>query len=322
MRCPYCGNELYEGAKFCNVCGSPASGFYPPVQVKKRSKGEEIAIALLKAVCFVVYFIGIQSVITVIYVISIYIKNPQLLTSPSTDLIERVSELMSLMSEGIHEMLIIAGLLTVLILGLIYAIRGKKMRQEIRLTKASPVLLIKVAVCAVAMQFFTVILLSMIPLPESMFESLENSGNLLMGGTLIMQIINIAIITPIVEEVIFRGFIYTRLRKALAVLPSVLISGMVFGLVHGSIIGFLYASALGFFMAMLMERFDSILPCMICHIFFNGASLATTLFPDNGIFLIAVFAVSAVTMGFFLYWIFKGTSPKKKQDFDNYTTDI
>lgn len=326
MKCPYCGSDLYEGAKFCNVCGNQVVVFYPPAAVKKKPKGEKIAVALLKSVCFIVYFMGIQSIITAAYMFSIYYKNPHLLMSSSSDLMETAAELLMLMGENIHEMLIISGLLTILILGLVYRLRGKKMHEEIRLNKTSPVLLVKVAVCAVAMQFFTVILISMIPFPESMFDSLENSSGLLMGGSLAMQIINIAILTPIVEEIIFRGFIYTRLRKALSVLPSVLISGMIFGVVHGSIIGFLYASALGFFMAMLMERFDSIIPCMVCHIFFNGASLSTALFPDNNIIVLTIFAVSAVTTAFFLYWIFKGTSNKKKHDFDkdndNYTTDV
>lgn len=322
MKCPYCGNDLYDGSKFCNTCGNQVPGGNNPggnqvPGTKKRSAGANCAIALLKSVCFVLYFFGVQMIVLIAYIFTIAMQAvvPSILSDQynSDDMISRVY---SLIGDRIHETLILSAILTILILGLVYRIRGKKMSEEIVLKKASPNIIGKVLICAVSMQFFFSILVAMLPIPESFFEAFEESNALLEGGSLTIQLINIAVFTPILEEIIFRGFIYTRLRKAMSVVPAVLISGSIFGLVHGNLIGFFYASLLGFFMAMLLEKFNSILPSIACHMAFNGASFATMLFPESAGAMIIIFVISTVLMLFSLFWIFGITD--RIHDIENY----
>ena len=298
MKCPHCGGELYDGAKFCNACGAP-------VKSQSRSRGAEIAVALLKAVCFVLYFFGVQSIIVGIYsfMTAFRVMLPQVASGTLLP-DDAVTQVYELLGAYMHETLILSAILTVLILGLIYRLRGKRMSDEILLRRADPMLLGKVALCAIGFQFFISIGVSMLPLPDAMFESFEEMNALLNGGSIAMQLLNVAIFTPIVEEVIFRGFIFTRLRKVLPAAASALISGAIFGLVHGHPISFVYATALGFFMAMLMERFQSILPCIMCHIAFNGSSFITMLFPDNAALLVTIFAVSLALTVVCVFWIF------------------
>lgn len=317
MKCPYCGNDLYDGSKFCNTCGNQFPGGNQFPETKKRSAGANCAIALLKSVCFVLYFFGVQMIVFIAYIFTIAMQTvvPSILSDQynSDDMVSRVY---SLIGDRFHETLILSAILTILILGLVYRIRGKKMGEEIVLKKASPNIIGKVLICAVSMQFFFSILVAMLPIPESFFEAFEKSNALLEGGSLTIQLINIAVFTPILEEIIFRGFIYTRLRKAMSVVPAVLISGSIFGLVHGNLIGFFYASLLGFFMAMLLERFNSILPSIACHMAFNGASFATMLFPESTGALIIIFVISTVLMLFSLFWIFGITD--RTHDIENY----
>lgn len=60
-------------------------------------------------------------------------------------------------------------------------------------------------------------------------------GILLYAGSLV-------IVGPIIEELIFRGLIYTHLRAWLGALPTIAITGVLFGLLHGGPPG--YAAAI------------------------------------------------------------------------------
>src|ERR1700674_6052583 len=44
-------------------------------------------------------------------------------------------------------------------------------------------------------------------------------------------------VAPLVEETVFRGYLYPLFAKSLGVLPGILITGVLFGLMHGSQLG-------------------------------------------------------------------------------------
>lgn len=89
--------------------------------------------------------------------------------------------------------------------------------------------------------------------------------------------LTIAVMAPICEETMFRGFIYGALRPRLGAALAVLVSAMIFGLVHFDKGGILGLIAIGIVLAYLFERTKSLLPCMITHGLWNGAMFTATL---------------------------------------------
>lgn len=89
--------------------------------------------------------------------------------------------------------------------------------------------------------------------------------------------LTIAVMAPICEETMFRGFIYGSLRNRVGVPLAILCSAMIFGLVHFDKGGILGLIAIGVVLAYVFERTRSLLPCMVTHGLWNGAMFTATL---------------------------------------------
>jgi|GEM_PF-2688066 len=74
---------------------------------------------------------------------------------------------------------------------------------------------------------------------------------------------------PILEEIIFRIFLYQGLRFQLPYLAAVLVSGAVFGLLHGLAAAFPILT-LGILLGWLREKSRSIVPVVIVHAIHNS----------------------------------------------------
>jgi hypothetical protein len=83
----------------------------------------------------------------------------------------------------------------------------------------------------------------------------------------------ICILGPIFEEVLFRGLLYQSLRNRFGVWKSILVTGIVFGLVHPvSIVGSIPLMMLGWIFGWLAETKKSLLPSMLAHCLQNTVS--------------------------------------------------
>ncbi|MBJ7998199.1 MULTISPECIES: CPBP family intramembrane glutamic endopeptidase [Bacillus cereus group] len=116
------------------------------------------------------------------------------------------------------------------------------------------------------------------------FESAEQQRDELGVTTLkegffqpIIYLISVAIITPIKEEVLYRGILYRFLESKYNFIIGMFISSVVFGLLHG---GFpITAIIMGMVFAILYKKTQSIFPSIVLHILWNlFASILTILF--------------------------------------------
>ena len=105
----------------------------------------------------------------------------------------------------------------------------------------------------------------------------------------ILTMLNIGFI----EELIFRGLVISRLKKGMGTAAAVVISAVIFGVVHGSALAVIYASLLGLLLGGLYARYDSVLPGMIFHVFFNMTSYWL---PQEGTVLTVLYIVSAAAV--------------------------
>ena len=89
----------------------------------------------------------------------------------------------------------------------------------------------------------------------------------------IWTLLAIAIVGPIVEEIMFRGLIYRSLEKAIETpwLPIV-ISGVMFGVWHGSFIQGVYTAILGIILAYYYKKTRSLFLVIMVHIINNFLS--------------------------------------------------
>jgi membrane protease YdiL (CAAX protease family) len=84
------------------------------------------------------------------------------------------------------------------------------------------------------------------------------------------------IIAPVAEELFFRAFTYSALRKRLGFLPGVVITSLYFALIH-DFFSYLPIFILGIALAFLYERRQSIIAPAALHFFHNARVVGTIL---------------------------------------------
>lgn len=88
-----------------------------------------------------------------------------------------------------------------------------------------------------------------------------------------MSIIQVVIIAPIVEEVMFRGILFNYIRKRSGnIVFAIIISSITFGIAHGNGEQGIYASILGVFLALIYLYTGSIFGDILVHMIANGVT--------------------------------------------------
>jgi len=95
---------------------------------------------------------------------------------------------------------------------------------------------------------------------------------------LLFLTIFVSVFGPLVEEMFFRGFMYSAIKKRLGVLAAAVLSAVVFSLLHANIVGFLPIMALGVLLAYLYETTGSLVASMTVHILHNSAIICFVFF--------------------------------------------
>ena len=93
------------------------------------------------------------------------------------------------------------------------------------------------------------------------------------GKSIWTLILWVGLISPVVEEMLFRWVVFLRLRDAFSLGVSAVISGLLFGIYHGNMLQFLYASILGIYFALVLEWTGSLWTTILLHVGANIWSL-------------------------------------------------
>ena len=91
------------------------------------------------------------------------------------------------------------------------------------------------------------------------------------ASTLVIEQIESAIISPILEELVFGN-----MRKIMNVPQAVFLSALLFGLIHFNIVQFVYAFLLGLVLAAFMYKSGHVYAAMIGHITANAFAVIRT----------------------------------------------
>lgn len=120
---------------------------------------------------------------------------------------------------------------------------------------------------------FIVSLSGLIELFPDIYEEL---AEVQYSGEVWKQFIAIGVAAPVMEEVLFRGLIFRRLRTYCKFPLALVLSALIFAICHGNILQFIYAFLLGLLMAFLYEKFRNLMAPIVFHASANIFSILTT----------------------------------------------
>lgn len=92
-------------------------------------------------------------------------------------------------------------------------------------------------------------------------------------GAFAMAVASVALLTPVTEEIVFRGFFYATLRRAMGPLSAIILSALVFALLHAYAFGLPSLFLIGFLLAYLYERTGSLVASILAHATHNFYTL-------------------------------------------------
>lgn len=192
---------------------------------------KKIIKQLLKTICYMLLFLGTQFIITIIFMLSFMIKlgielqvadkgiNSDVLMEESTNFLMNNNNII----------LIISGIITLLFLWVFFKIRKKRLVEEAYIKRFDRSKVIPIILSGFSFALFVSTALDLLPIPESILESYSQSTEGIVSGSLIIMLISIVIITPIVEEIVFRGLILSRLKKAMNTTFALIITNFING---------------------------------------------------------------------------------------------
>lgn len=162
---------------------------------------------------------------------------------------------------------------TLLFLLVFFAIRKKKVAHELDLRKA-PAIKFGAAALGAIFVIFTVNMSLSLLVPQNNLEEFTEASQVLYAYPLWQALLANALLVPILEEVIFRGLLFSRLQKAMPNVIVALITSVAFGLVHGQLIWMIFAFVVGLVLSYVRIKADSILPTIMMHVMINTYATA------------------------------------------------
>jgi membrane protease YdiL (CAAX protease family) len=95
------------------------------------------------------------------------------------------------------------------------------------------------------------------------------------------------LIAPLVEETVFRGYLYPLFAKNLGVAPGIVITGVLFGLMHAPQLGFTWGLvamliAVGIIFTLARARAGTVLASYLLHLGYNSMIAVTAILATHG----------------------------------------
>ncbi len=107
-------------------------------------------------------------------------------------------------------------------------------------------------------------------------DAYQDAAETLYAPSFGVQILCAGIIIPIVEEYIFRGLIYHRMKGYMSVRRAIVISAVFFGIYHGNLVQVIYGFLCGILLAWLYEKYGSLWAPILAHMLMNLVSVILT----------------------------------------------
>lgn len=87
---------------------------------------------------------------------------------------------------------------------------------------------------------------------------------------ILTQLISSGICGPILEEYLFRGIVYNRLKKVTKIMTSIILCSLIFGFMHTNLIDAIYGFGVSFILIYLYEKYKTLKAPILMHISLNS----------------------------------------------------
>lgn len=118
---------------------------------------------------------------------------------------------------------------------------------------------------------------SLLPL-DNIIGNYEQTSQALMGGNLLVQIISLAVIVPVAEELIYRGLVFTGLTKIMEAKYAIFVASITFGLFHLNLMQGIYAFLLSLVLICVYMKYRTIIAPIIIHSLANLSAVTCSYF--------------------------------------------
>ncbi|MBQ7223852.1 MAG: CPBP family intramembrane metalloprotease [Erysipelotrichaceae bacterium] len=117
------------------------------------------------------------------------------------------------------------------------------------------------------------------------------------GELSIFMILYVAILAPLAEEIVFRGWFLKVLRRY-GTAVAVFFTAIAFGMMHGTVTQSIPAFFIGIVLAILAIRYESLVPGIILHVINNSLSFLTFNEEPLFVFYLVLMAVAIIMLLF------------------------
>ena len=215
--------------------------------------------------------------------------------------------------------MLIGAILTLLIYFIIEKIKKTSLAKETDMKMVTGKQMALTVVGALGGMFFLNFMLNILPIPADLIGDLNSGMSSLTSYPFWLAILVNAILIPILEEVVFRGYLFNRLGKAMPAVVAAVISSVVFGLCHGGLVWAIWAGVTGLVICVVRVKSGSIIPGMIFHIIMNTFGMIVSYFPvleklnNTGMYVLT--AVGGILLAVYIVGILmdKGSSKNKAE---------
>lgn len=250
------------------------------------SKALGILAALGKAAAYLALFLGSQTLVSCAYLAA---ESIVLMLGGGGD----PDVLLEYVYGKTTEITLISGLLTLAVLVIFNLARKKPLGEALTIRRVLGEQLASAAALTPPLYLIVIVVLAM--LPAAWLEGYVEASSSLSDVSAV-AFISTVLVAPLVEEVVFRGLIQSRLSRVMPGWLAVLLSAGIFGLCHGQAVWMAYAFFLGCVFGFVAWRCGSIAPTILMHVIFNGLGHFATVLTELGVedmtFLAGVLLIS------------------------------
>lgn len=174
--------------------------------------------------------------------------------------------------------------------------------------KKNPIHLLWVFLIGALMSHALSILLSLLPL-DNLLGSYQTVENELFGASWIFVVIRAVIVTPVVEELVFRGLVFRRMKEYTSFWPAAIVSSVLFGLYHMNLVQGIYAFLFGIIICLLYDRYGHLAAAIMVHFGANLLSVilqyANISYPALWVYIVVMVAAIIVSVAIYRFLIKK-----------------
>lgn len=258
-----------------------------------------------KGLCYLALYLAAQTAASylVIFAASLYqaSQNPALLETDA-GIRQLIGQVYDTALSNSSFILILSAAITLLVLFIFFRARGKRLTQETWLMPVKPLSLWPVALAGIALAVVICYGITFIPWPEQFLQSYEELYAV-SNDDGILSLLASVIIAPILEELVFRGLMFTRFCRGMPAPAALILASTIFGALHGTLLWAAYGFIGGIAMTLVFMKYRSLYAPMLMHAVFNlfgGYLIGFLVFPsplyDLALFGLSIAVLSALSI--------------------------